>query len=65
MTSGSRRRQEVAELFADAQALLPTASRDPQWSHDSALRADRRRALGPLNYRRTERAVLWLLVRDL
>lgn len=55
---------EVAVLFEEAQALLPTAARDPQFSRDSSLRITHGRALAPLGRRRTERAVLHLLVRD-
>jgi hypothetical protein len=56
---------EVAELFEDAQALLPTAAHAPQFSRDSSLRVGYGRARGPLGRRRVERAVLHLLVRDL
>ena len=56
---------EVAALFEDAQALLPTASRDPQFSRDSSLTLTRGRAAAPLSRRRAERVILHLLVRDL
>jgi len=57
---------EVADLFEDAQRLLPTAARDPQFSRDSSLsQTVRKGAPMPLRRRRVERAVLYLLVRDL
>jgi hypothetical protein len=56
---------EVTGVFADAQELLPTAARDPQFSRDAGLTMVIARTRKPLRRKRAECMVLHLLVRDL